>query len=184
MSRPSNTPPKKLRIATIWLDGCSGCHMSFLDIDEQLVTIAGGIDIVYSPLVDTRIYPEAVDVCLVEGAVASREDVEKLHIIRKNSRLVVAFGDCAVTGNVPGMRNRCRLQDVLSRSYTENATYRPGPPNKEIPKLFNKVQPVHTVVDVDLFLQGCPPATDAIFRVLSALLENRMPDPDVTLRFG
>lgn len=184
MSQSSKAPTEKLRLATTWLDGCSGCHMSLLDIDERLVAVAGDIDIVYSPIVDARVYPEAVNVCLVEGAVATPEDVEKLHTIRKNSRLVVAFGDCAVTGNVPGMRNRWRLQDVLSRSYTENATHHPGPPEKEIPILFDKVRPVHAVIDVDLFLPGCPPAADAIFRVLSALLENRLPDLGGTLRFG
>ena len=61
--------------------------MSLLDIDERLVAVAGSIDIVYSPIVDTRVYPEAVDVCLVEGAVSTQEDVEKLHTIRENTRL-------------------------------------------------------------------------------------------------
>jgi NAD-reducing hydrogenase small subunit len=184
MSRPSNCPSEKLRIATTWLDGCSGCHMSLLDIDERLAAIAEKIDLVYSPIVDTRVYPEEVDVCLVEGAVATQEDVDKLHLIRSNSRLVTAFGDCAVTGNVPGMRNRCRLQDVLFRSYTENVTHCPGPPEKEIPKLFDKVRPIHAIIAVDMFLPGCPPSAEAIFGVLSTLLESGMPAPDVTLRFG
>ena len=158
MSRPQMEPSKKLRLATVWLDGCSGCHMSLLDIDERLVAVAGRLDIVYSPIVDTRVYPEAVDVCLVEGAVSTQEDVEKLHMIRKNTRLVVSFGDCAVTANVPGMRNRFKLQDVLSRAYLENVTHHPRIPGNDIPALFDTVRPVHAFIDVDLFLPGCPPS--------------------------
>ena len=184
MSMPSKSPAAKMRIATIWLDGCSGCHMSLLDIDERLVAAAGRIDLVFSPIVDTRTYPQNVDVCFIEGAVASGEDVEKLHVIRKNTRRVVAFGDCAVTGNIPGMRNRFTLQEVLNRSYLENATHQPRTPDRDIPHLFGKVRPVHAFIAVDLFLPGCPPAADAIFEVLSELLENRLPDLAGRVRFG
>ena len=158
--------------------------MSLLDIDERLVALAGRIDIVYSPIVDTRVYPEAVDVCLVEGAVSTQEDVEKLHTIRKNTRLVVSFGDCAVTANVPGMRNQFNLQDVLSRAYHDNATHRPQIPGNDIPALFDTVRPVHAFINVDLFLPGCPPAADAIFSTIAALLEDRMPDLTGMVRFG
>jgi NAD-reducing hydrogenase small subunit len=184
MSRPLETSSKKLRLATTWLDGCSGCHMSLLDIDERLLMVADSIDIIYGPLVDNRVYPQAVDVCLVEGAVATPEDVEKLRLIRTNSRLVAAFGDCAVTGNVPSMRNQWPLQEVLSRSYTENATHNPVPPTKDVPPLFDRVRPVHSVIAVDLFLPGCPPAADAIFFAVSALIDGRQPDLSGMVRFG
>lgn len=177
-------PTEKTRVATIWLDGCSGCHMSLLDIDERLAAVAGSIDLVFSPIVDTRTYPQNVDVCFIEGAVASGEDVEKLHLIRRHTRQVVAFGDCAVTGNVPGMRNRFALREVLNRSYLENATHQPRIPDRDIPHLFERVRPVHAFIDVDIFLPGCPPAADAIFEVLSALLEGRPPDLAGRARFG
>ena len=93
------------RLATVWLDGCSGCHMSFLDMDERLLELGQRADLVYSPLVDAKEYPEGVDVCLVEGAVSSDEDLAKIKAIRDRTRILVAFGDCAVTSNVPGMRN-------------------------------------------------------------------------------
>lgn len=175
---------EKTRIATIWLDGCSGCHMSFLDIDARLVALAGSINLVFSPIVDTRTYPGDVDVCFIEGAVASWEDVEKLHVIRDNTRRVVAFGDCAVTGNVPGMRNRFSLREVLTRSYLENATHRPGIPDQDIPHLLDRVRPVHAFIEVDIFLPGCPPAADAIFEALSSLMDDRLPDLAGRVRFG
>jgi NAD-reducing hydrogenase small subunit len=158
--------------------------MLLLDVDERLLIEAGGIDIVYGPLVDTRVYPETVDVCLVEGAVATPEDVEKLRVIRKNSGIVVALGDCAVTGNVPGMRNQWPLQEVLSRSYTENATHNPGPPGKDAPPLFDRVLPVHSVIAVDLFLPGCPPSADVIFFAISTLIDGQRPDLSGKVRFG
>ena len=95
----------KKRMATVWLDGCSGCHMSFLDIDERLLTLAESADLVYSPLVDAKIFPEAVDVTLVEGAVSSEEDLHKIKMVRERTAILVSLGDCAVTANVPGMRN-------------------------------------------------------------------------------
>ena len=95
----------KARVATLWLDGCSGCHMSLLDMDERLLELAGKIDVVFSPLVDQKEFPENVDVALVEGAVSSDEDLEKIQKVRARSRLLVSLGDCAVTANIPSMRN-------------------------------------------------------------------------------
>src|SRR6516162_8046390 len=95
----------KARIATVWLDGCSGCHMSFLDMDERLIELAALVDIVYSPLVDNKIFPEEVDLTLVEGSVSSEEDLSKIKKIREHTRLLISLGDCAITGNVPSLRN-------------------------------------------------------------------------------
>ena len=66
----------KKRLATVWLGGCSGCHMSFLDLDDTLVELAAKIDLVYGPLVDTKEYPAQVDFCLIEGAVTNQENLK------------------------------------------------------------------------------------------------------------
>lgn len=174
----------KVKIATVWLDGCSGCHMSFLDIDEKIIDIAGKIQMLYGPLVDSKVFPEEVDVTLVEGAVSSDEDEEKLHTIRKRSKYVISFGDCAVTANVPGMRNQFKVSDVLNRGYMENASYHQQIPTDDIPHLLKKARPLHEIVDIDIFLPGCPPPADAIFFVLSELLEGRIPDLKGHTRFG
>src|SRR5271166_6767420 len=102
----------KKRLATVWLDGCSGCHMSFLDMDERLLTVAGLADLVYSPLVDAKDFPEHVDVTLVEGAVSSEEDLHKIKMVRAHTRVLVSLGDCAVTGNVPAMRNPFGVKEI------------------------------------------------------------------------
>src|ERR1700727_1461070 len=78
----------KLKLATVWLDGCSGCHMSFLDMDERLIALAEFVDVVYSPIVDTKVFPDEVDIALVEGAVASVDDEKKIKKIRAHSKLL------------------------------------------------------------------------------------------------
>lgn len=174
----------KARIATVWLDGCSGCHMSLLDMDERLIALADKIDLVYSPLVDAKQFPENVDVALVEGSISSEEDLHKIRIIRKNSKVLISLGDCAVTGNIPSMRTLFPLAQVLDRVYVENSTTNRKVPSKVVPRLLEQVRPLHEVVTVDLYLPGCPPSADNIFFAINELLEGRMPQMDSTVRFG
>ena len=171
----------KLKIATTWLDGCSGCHMSFLDIDENIVRIANLADIVYGPLVDFKEIPDGIDVALIEGAVANEEDREKAIHLRAKSKLVVAFGDCAVTGNVPTMRNWCGATAVLDRAYNENVDEQPGVPYQVVPGLLPMVLPLKEVIKVDFHLPGCPPSADLILETLKQLCAGRM--PQLTSRF-
>lgn len=176
----------KPTIATVWLDGCSGCHMSFLDMDERLIELAGKVDLVYSPLVDLKDYPESVDLALVEGAVSSEEDEHKIRMIRERTKTLVSFGDCAVTSNVPSMRNVYSVEEIVNAGYgSADQAHRPGVrPHAGAPLLRPHAQPVHEVVKVDLFLPGCPPPADAIYYFLTELLEGRKPDPTALTRFG
>jgi len=175
---------EKTKIATVWLDGCSGCHMSFLDIDEHLIELDAVAQIVWSPLVDTKEFPPDVVVTLVEGAVSSEEDFHKIQMIRQRTQLLVSLGDCAVTANVPGMRNQFRTKDVLDRAYMENADENQHIPLEVIPPLRPQSVPVHQVVPVDVFVPGCPPSADTIWYTVSELLAGRMPDLSDRTRFG
>ncbi len=174
----------KKQLATVWLDGCSGCHMSFLDMDERLIELAAKVDLVYSPLVDNKEFPHDVDVTLVEGAVSSEEDLQKIKMIRARTKLLVSLGDCAVTANVPAMRNPFTVSSVYDRAYRETATLTPGTPAEVIPSLLPYSRPVHEVVPVDVFVPGCPPSADVIFYTLSELLEGRQPELTSKTRFG
>ncbi len=178
----------KTGIATIWLDGCSGCHMSLLDIDEHLLELAGRIELLASPLVDRKMknFPE-VDVALVEGAVSTTADVENIRIVRARSKILVSLGDCAVTANVPAMRNRFPVEEVLQRGYSENSDNpRATKPQAStgIPSLCRMARPVHEIVTVDVFLPGCPPPAAAILHLLTELLAGRVPDLRDKSRFG
>ena len=175
---------RKIRLATVWLDGCSGCHMSLLDLDEALLPLAARIELVYGPLVDAQEFPKAVDVTLVEGAVSSQDDLEKIRTIRQRSKLVVALGDCAVTGNVPAMRSAIVPRKLLERIYVEGAQEQRVVPSEGVPALLRQPVPVHEVVKVDLHVPGCPPPPKAIAAVLNELCEGRVPDLRTKVKFG
>jgi NAD-reducing hydrogenase small subunit len=158
--------------------------MSFLDMDERLLELAEKVDLVWGPLADLKVYPDNVDVCLVEGAIASEEDLHRIQMVREKTKVVIAFGDCAVTSNVPSMRNPCGREAVLQRGYMENAPTNPTVPVSVVPRLLERVRPVHEFVKVDYYLPGCPPSADAIYETLMALLDGRQPDIPALTRFG
>ncbi len=166
----------RIKLATVWLGGCSGCHMSFLDLDEWLIELAGRADVVFSPVVDTKEYPEGVDLVLVEGAVCNEDHLEMARRLRQRTKTVVAFGDCAVTGNVSALRNPlCRAECVLGRAYLETADVNAQVPQEAgvVPALLDRVLPLHQVIAVDHFLPGCPPPADRIRALLVQLLEGK-----------
>jgi NAD-reducing hydrogenase small subunit len=167
---------ERLKVATVWLGGCSGCHMSFLDLDEFLIELADRADIVYTPIMDVKTYPEGVDVVLVEGAIANVDHLEMIHKVRRNSQVLISFGDCAVTGNVTALRNPVgSAEPVLRRSYVEQTDLHPQIPSEQgiVPVLLDRVTPVHAVVPVDVYLPGCPPPAPRIRVVLEQLLDGR-----------
>ncbi|MGD0547533.1 MAG: oxidoreductase [Terracidiphilus sp.] len=174
----------KLKVATVWLDGCSGCHMSFLDMDERLLQLAELIDVVYSPIVDAKVFPDQVDISLVEGAVASVDDEAKIKKVRAHSKMLIAMGDCAVAGNVPSMRNPIGPEAILDRAYIENADLQKQIPCVVVPKLLKIVRPIHEFVKVDVFLPGCPPSADTFHTALVALVTGAPLDIPALTRFG
>ena len=175
----------KKKLATVWLGGCSGCHMSLLDIDERILEVAKLADIVKSPVVDGKEFPEC-DIALVEGALANAEHEEEIQVIRRKAKVLVAFGDCAVTGNVSALRNAIPKEVVLKRSYLEV----PGTvggliPNQEIAPLIDRVRPLHEAVKVDYYLPGCPPPADRIKSLVGQMLSGVEPKLEgVDLKFG
>ncbi|MCC6133641.1 MAG: NADP oxidoreductase [Acidobacteria bacterium] len=175
----------KVRVATLWLDGCSGCHMSLLDMDERLIALTEKIEIVYSPLVDTKEFPQGVDLTVIEGGISSEEDLEKIRTVRANTKVLLALGDCAITGNVPAMRNTFPVSEIFKRVYEENSDFNQEvKPVLVVPALLPKSRPVHEFVAVDAYLPGCPPPADAIFFALSELSEGRVPELGSLSRFG
>jgi NAD-reducing hydrogenase small subunit len=151
----------KTRVATVWLDGCSGCHMSFLDLDERLLDVAPLIELVHSPIADVKEFPENVDVTLVEGAVSSDEDEAKILKIRQRTKILVALGDCAI--------------------YGDGVVPLGGGP---VPTLLRKSRPIHEFVEVDVYVPGCPPPADLIFETISNLLAGQKREDAPAPKFG
>jgi len=167
------TTARKPRIATVWLGGCSGCTMSFLDVDEWLIDLANMADIVFSPVIDIKEYPENVDVAIVEGAVANDDNLEILLKVRARTKVLIAFGDCAVTGNVTAMRNPLgTATDVLKAVYVDSPDQGGQIPARShiLPVLLDQVKPLHEVVKVDAYIHGCPPSAASIRKALEEAL--------------
>jgi NAD-reducing hydrogenase small subunit len=166
--------PDKIKLATATLCGCFGCHMSLLDIDERILELVKLIEFDRSPLTDIKTVGPC-DIGLIEGGVANAENVEVLREFRKNCKILVAIGACAVNGGIPAMRNNFTLKECLEESYVDGiGIVNPKiPDDPEIPMLLNKVHPIHEVVKVDYFLPGCPPSGDTIWTFLTELIEGK-----------
>ena len=165
---------EKIKVATAALCGCFGCHMSLLDIDERILELVKLIEFDRSPLTDIKTVGPC-DIGLIEGGVANAENVEVLREFRKNCKILVAIGACAVNGGIPAMRNNFTLKECLEESYVDGiGVVNPMiPDDPEIPMLLNKVHPIHEVVKIDYFLPGCPPSGDTIWTFLTELIEGK-----------
>ncbi len=172
----------KVRFATVWLDGCSGCHMSFLDMDEEILALAEKVELVYSPIADVKEFPENVDVTLVEGSISSEEDLEKILKIRQRTKVLISLGDCAVTGNVPSLRNPFGEEVILKSVYRDPISLKSKIPTDAVLPPLQRVRPVHDAVKVDYFVPGCPPSAKTISYVLGELLDGR--EPEQHSRYG
>lgn len=169
----------KPKVASDWLAGCAGCHMSFLDIDERIIKVVELVDLRATPITDLKHPDESgVDVGILEGGINNTTNEEVAKTMRKRCKILVALGDCAVFGGVPAMRNFFTLEETLRRGYIETeSTDSEGkiPSSPELAKM-TRVRAIHEVVPVDIFVPGCPPDADIIFYVLSELAQGHMPD--------
>jgi NAD-reducing hydrogenase small subunit len=169
----------KPKIASDWICGCAGCHMSLLDMDERILKIVELADLRATPITDLKEPDESgVDVGILEGGVNNSANEEVTHKMRKRAKILVALGDCAVFGGVPAMRNFCGVEAALKRAYVEAESNEPGSRIPDDPELATMTQAraIHEVVPVDYSVPGCPPDADTIFYVLSELAQGREPE--------
>jgi NAD-reducing hydrogenase small subunit len=165
---------RKLRVATTSLAGCFGCHMSILDIDERILDLIELVEFDRSPITDIK-HCGKCDIGIIEGGVCNAENVHVLQEFRRNCKILIAIGACAINGGLPAQRNALDIRDILAEVYARpgRGVYVPNDP--EIPLLLNKVHPLHEVVKIDYHLPGCPPSGDAIWKFLTDLLAGRTP---------
>jgi NAD-reducing hydrogenase small subunit len=159
---------KKLKVATASLAGCFGCHMSLLDIDERLFTLMDLVEFDRSPLTDIK-HCNPCDLGLIEGGLCNAENVRVLREFRKQCKVLVAVGACAINGGLPAQRNHLDVRECLT------SVYRTVPNDPELPLPLNQVHPINNVVRVDYSLPGCPPSADALWQLLTDLLAGRTP---------
>ena len=162
-------------VATASLAGCFGCHMSFLDIDERILKLVELVDIGKSPVTDIKEFTQQYDIGIIEGGCCNSENVHNLQEFRKNCKILISLGECAIMGGLPAMRNGIPVKECLDEAYIGGPTVQLNkeaimPNDDELPMILDRVYPAHEVVKIDYFLPGCPPRADLIWEALVALL--------------
>ena len=165
----------KPKLATAHLTGCFGCHMSLLDMDEQLLELVQFVDLDKSPFTDFKQFTGPCDIGLIEGGISNAEQLETIHNCRRYCRILVSVGECAIEGNIPAYRNLYPLRECLEEAFIRGPSVTDGmiPDDPDIPLLLNKVYPVQEVVKVDYFLPGCPPSHNDFWIAINAILKNK-----------
>lgn len=169
--------PCKIKLASDWMTGCAGCHMSLLDMDERLVQLLQHVDLRSSPITDLK-HPDkdGVEIGVLEGCVNNSSTEQVCRTMRSRCKILIALGDCAVFGGVPTMRNACSAAAALRRAYVETESTVDGEvPQHEDLAVMQEARAVDQVVKVDVYLPGCPPSADVIFHALSELAAGRQP---------
>ncbi|XRP97176.1 F420-nonreducing hydrogenase [Methanocaldococcus sp. 16A] len=169
-----------MKIATTWLCCCSGCHISLLDLHEELLNLLENVELIHCPvLMDVKEIPDEIDIALIEGGIRNEENLEIAKEMREKAKIVIAFGTCAVYGGVPGLGNLYSKDEILEKVYKTTLSTKNDEgiiPSEEVPQLTSRVKPLSEVIDVDYFIPGCPPNPEIIAKVFKALLEGKKPE--------
>jgi NAD-reducing hydrogenase small subunit len=176
-------------VATASLAGCFGCHMSLLDIDERILTLIDLVEFNKSPIDDIKTFTKQCDIGILEGGCCNSENVHVLQEFRKNCKILISLGECAIMGGLPAMRNGLSIKDCLEEAYLDGPTVDTNskkiiPNDEELPMILDRVYPCHEIVKIDYFIPGCAPRADLIWEALVALVTgNELKMPYEVLKF-
>ena len=192
--KPSSSD-KKLKIAFYWAASCGGCEIAVLDIDEKILDVAAIADILFWPVAMDIKYKDVeamndnhIDVCFFNGAIRTEEQEHIAKLLRKKSKILVAFGACAVHGGIPGLANISNKKEIFDVVYIDNpSTTNPDRKtpktyvkvkegNLTLPEFYDTVKSLDQTVDVDYYLPGCPPMPDLIMNAVGAIVEGKLPE--------
>ena len=172
------TTQKKWSVATQSLSGCFGCHMSLLDIDERILKLVELVEFSKSPFDDIKEFVQPCDIGLIEGGCGNSENVRVLQDFRKNCRILISVGQCAISGGLPSMRYGIPLKELFEETYFNSpiGTNKLIPNDEELPPLLDRIYPCHEIVKIDGYLQGCPPKADLLWEALTLLIGGKTLD--------
>ena len=176
-------------VATASLAGCFGCHMSLLDIDDRILTLIDLVEFNKSPIDDIKTFTKQCDIGILEGGCCNSENVENLLAFRKNCKILISLGECAIMGGLPAMRNGLTIKSCLEEAYLDGPTVDTNtkkiiPNDDELPMILDRVYPCHEIVKIDYFIPGCAPRADLIWEALVALVTgNELKLPYEVLKF-
>jgi len=185
---------EKLKFAFYWASSCGGCEIAVLDIDEKILDVVAMADIVFWPVAmdikykDVEAFPDKyIDVCFFNGAIRTEEQEYMAKLLRKKSKVLVAFGSCACEGGIPGLANVANRKEVFERAYlqspstnnpdsvTPKTSFKVPEGELKLPEFFDTVKTLDQTVDVDYYLPGCPPASDEVAKAVEAIAKNELP---------
>jgi len=193
----SNDKPK---VAFYWCASCGGCEEAVVDLAEDILKVTSAVDIVFWPVaLDFKrkdveaMEDESIDVSFINGAVRLSEQEEMVKLLRKKSKLVVAFGSCSHIGGIPGLGNFWNKQAIFDYAYHKSPSTK-NPENTvpleksevngkelELPEFYDTVFALNQVIDVDYYLPGCAPPKDLILDAVNAILEGKLPPKGTVL---
>jgi len=186
---PTNEKPK-LKLAVYWGAACGGCCVSVLDVHEKLFDVVAAADLVFWPIALDIKYKDvedmedgSIDVTLFNGAIRNSENEHIARLLRKKTKILVAYGSCAHLGGIPGLANFSNREEIFERVFVESEstinTERTLPQTLynvkegvlELPQFYNDVRPLDQAVVVDYYMPGCPPQTERLLEVFMAIVE-------------
>jgi F420-non-reducing hydrogenase small subunit len=161
-----------MKIAIEELAGCSGCTIAILDLHEMLLDLIEKAEIVYSPVImDVKEPPEGIDVAFVTGAVRNEENRERLKMIRKRSKVLVALGTCACYGGVSGLSMLSSNEEIFNKVYRGGATVsEDGKIPSGVPPFTYRAFAVGDLAMMDYYITGCPPKENFLKEIIPALV--------------
>jgi F420-non-reducing hydrogenase small subunit len=189
MSKKSKVekPAEKPKIALTWFASCGGCEEAVVDIAERILDLVNLVDIVYWPVAldfkvsDLEAMPDgSITASLINGGIRNSENKEIAELLRKKSKVIIAYGACSAWGGIPGLANLYDMDDVLSRAYLETPTTvneekvlpqtSVNVEGVELPETYPTLKPLDQVIDVDYYIPGCPPTADVTWTAIGALI--------------
>jgi sulfhydrogenase subunit delta len=156
----------KPKLAVLKFASCDGCQLSLLDCEDELLAVAGAVDIANFPEASRAVVKGPYDICLVEGSITTPHDAERIHQVRRASRFLITIGACATAGGIQALRNFKDVRDFTSLVYA----------TPQYIQTLNKSTPIVDHVRVDYELHGCPINKRQLVEVLSAFLNGRRPN--------
>jgi F420-non-reducing hydrogenase small subunit len=193
----------KPKVALYWAASCGGCEISILDIGDKILDLAAATEIVFWPCAidfkykDVEAMPDgSIDLTLFNGAIRNSEGEHVAKLLRRKSKVLVAYGSCAHEGCIPGLANVTDREGIFERAYqTTPSTVNPKKirpqtstkvPEGELrlPEFYDTVKTLAQTVDVDYFVPGCPPTGERTWEVLEAVLSNKLPEKGAVVGAG
>lgn len=190
------TSETKGKLALYWAASCGGCEIAVLAINEKILDVAALFDIVFWPVaVDAKVHdvekmPDGgIDVCLFNGGIRTSEQEYMAQLLRRKSKVLVAFGSCASEGCIPGLANTGNRRRIFDTVYHQTpSTENPEgiePQHKtevaegtlHLPVFYDTLRTLDQTVPVDYYLPGCPPEAERIWDAITAIVEKKLPPP-------